>query len=335
MGFYIDMIGVGQGDAFLVTLDTPVGDVFFLIDGGPPDAGDTVADFVIQNAGGHLNAVIGTHLDLDHIGGLAKVIERCAIDYVYLNLPPDTRATLLGLILQRMRHQKTAKLWERVEKNLETGVALVEALTARRMNPLPLVAGESFALGNGDIRINVLNPTQVRLQDAWAEIEEEETPDKAVERLIGEKLAEKFGYEEAPETSAENNSSVVLEIVYKNLPYALLTADAGADVLREVTRGQQYRFLKVPHHGSKTGLDEGLIAQLRPTTAFVPVGPNNYGHPANEILDLLRKYGAGTYCSEKVNHCRQACPATGRRNICQPYDRASRPGWTTAYPCTN
>jgi len=77
-----------------------------------------------------------------------------------------------------------------------------------------------------------------------------------------------------------------------------------------VTQGKQYRFLKVPHHGSKTGLDEALIAQVSPTIAFIPVGPNTYGHPANEILDLLRQYGAGTYCSEKVNGCRQACPTT-------------------------
>ena len=335
MGFYVDMIGIGQGDSFLLTLGTPTGDVFFLIDGGPPDAGDAVADFVIENTGGHLHAVIGTHLDLDHIGGLATVVQRCTIGNFYLNLPQDVRTTMLVLTLQRMRKQKTAKLWERIEKNLDTAVELVEALTAKGKVPERILAGEYFPLGNGDIRINVLNPTPARLQEAWAEIEGEEKVEKAFERLVGEKLAEKLGYEEAPETSAENNSSVVLEIVYKNASYALLTADAGADVLREVTQGKQYRFVKVPHHGSKTGLDEALIAQLRPTTAFIPVGPNNYGHPANEILDLLRQHGAGTYCSEKVNGCRQACPATGRRNICQPYDRPNRPGWVPVTPCTN
>ena len=181
----------------------------------------------------------------------------------------------------------------------------------------------------------MLNPTDARLQEAWAEIEEEETTGNAFARTVSETFAEMMGYEEAPETSAENNSSVVLEVLYQNVPYALLTADAGADVLREVAQGKQYRFLKVPHHGSKTGLDEGLITQLNPTTAFIPVGPNNYGHPANEILDLLRNNGAKTYCSKKVNHCRQACDATGRRDVCQPYDRPSRAGWVTCPACTN
>ncbi len=149
---------------------------------------------------------------------------------------------MLLLIFQRRRKQKTARLWERIEKNLDTAVALLDAATARGKVPEPIIARKYFPLGNGDIRINVLNPTPARLQEAWAEIEGEEKFEKAIERLVGERLAEKLGYEEAPETSAGNNSSVVLEIVYKNAPYALLTADAGADVLREVTQGKQYRF---------------------------------------------------------------------------------------------
>src|SRR3972149_2079768 len=201
MGFYVDMIGIGQGDSFLLTLGTPTGDVFFLIDGGPPDAGDAVADFVIENTGGHLHAVIGTHLDLDHIGGLATVVQRCTIGNFYLNLPQDVRTTMLVLTLQRMRKQKTAKLWERIEKNLDTAVELVEALTAKGKVPERILAGEYFPLGNGDIRINVLNPTPARLQEAWAEIEGEEKVEKAFERLVGEKLSEKLGYEEGPAAS--------------------------------------------------------------------------------------------------------------------------------------
>jgi hypothetical protein len=236
---------------------------------------------------------------------------------------------------QRASNQKTAKLWERVQKNLETAGDLVGALTAIGKSPQPIVAGQFFGLGGGNVRINVLNPTPVRLADAWAEIRDEEPTFQAISRAAGEKLAELLGYEQAPETSAENNSSVVLEVIYQKMAYALFTADASADVLREITQGKQYRFLKVPHHGSATGLDERLIQQIQPSIAFIPVGPNNYGHPANDVLDLLRSHGAKTYCSERVNHCRQACDATGRRNILQRYDRPSRDGWVTCEGCSN
>ena len=252
-------------------------DAFFLIDGGPPDAGDTVADFAMQNAGGHLHAIIATHLDMDHIGGLATVVERCRVDNFYMNLPDDTHKLLQNLRLQRLIGNKTAKLWERVEKNLDTALDVVEALTAKYMAPQRLLAGEYFPVGHGDILLNVLNPTPLRLLEAWAEIEDEESPAKAAGRQFSEVIADIGGWEE----------------------------------------------------------DEGLIAQLHPSTAYIPVGTNNYGHPSNEILELLRKYGAATFCSKRVNHCRQACPPTGPRNLCYRHDKSPRFGWDFVTSCTN
>ena len=39
MGFYIDMIDVGEGDSFLLTLDVPGGgEAYVLIDGGTEEA---------------------------------------------------------------------------------------------------------------------------------------------------------------------------------------------------------------------------------------------------------------------------------------------------------
>jgi len=335
MGFLIDMIAVGQGDALLLTLDTPLGETHILIDGGPPSAGDLVADFVIKHAGGHLHAMIATHLDIDHVGGLKRVAERCTVDYLYANLPPHVRNLLLTLIFQKLDKKKAGKLWDRIEESLNAAADLIDVLGARGVFPTPLLAGEFFPLGNGNVRLNILNPTQAKLDEAWAEIEEDEAPLQKAMRMLSEVTAKAMGFEAAPETTAENNSSIVLELVYDGTPYALFTADAGADTLRAVTNNTRYPFLKVPHHGSNTGLDEALIAQLAPAIAFIPVGPNNYGHPANDILDLLRTHGAATYCSERVNHCRQACPVTGSRNICQAHGRPHRATWGPVARCSN
>jgi hypothetical protein len=91
----------------------------------------------------------------------------------------------------------------------------------------------------------------------------------------------------------------------------LLTADAGADVLREVTAGRSYPFLKVPHSGSKTSLDEHLVRRLAPCTAYIPVGESGYGNPALEILELLRRSGVQTFCSSKTKDCRRDCRLGG------------------------
>jgi competence protein ComEC len=49
-------------------------------------------------------------------------------------------------------------------------------------------------------------------------------------------------------------------------------------------------ILKVSHHGSKTGTDPDIIKLINPSMALIGVGEgNSYGHPANQILDILNQ----------------------------------------------
>ena len=54
-------------------------------------------------------------------------------------------------------------------------------------------------------------------------------------------------------------------------------------------------MVELPHHGSRGGLSEALLAELRPRLGVISVGPNTYGHPTAESLDLLA--GAGVPCA--------------------------------------
>jgi len=47
----------------------------------------------------------------------------------------------------------------------------------------------------------------------------------------------------------------------------------------------------VPHHGSAGGFDAGLLGELAPRLAVVPVGPNKHGHPDPEALGVLAAAG--------------------------------------------
>lgn len=332
MGFLIDMIDVGQGDAFLLTLDTSRGEFTVLIDGGLPEAGPTVSNFVDQSVGGHLHVVIGTHLDNDHIGGLISVVEKCRIDNFYLNLPPNLKEVQNSLIYQRLIEEKKAgQIWDKVEESLKTASSLLDALSKKGLKAQPILIGDNLAID--DITLSVLNPTSDRLVESWNTLEDEENP--LLERL--QDIETEFGLREAPSTNPMNNSGVVIELEYKQEPYALFTADVDSGVLKEVTNGKQYPYLKVPHHGSKSGLDEELVAQIRPERAYIPVGDNNHGHPAIEILDLLRTYGAKTFCSQKTKDCRRDCPKGGFGNLCHRKDKDFRSGWTSIDPtkCIN
>jgi competence protein ComEC len=71
----------------------------------------------------------------------------------------------------------------------------------------------------------------------------------------------------------------------------LLTGDSQVNGLEDALRDislQKISVLHVPHHGSKTGLNKKLIDHLQPQLAVISVGKNNYGHPSQEILNLLR-----------------------------------------------
>src|SRR5687768_9474376 len=67
---------VGQGDAALII--SPTGKTV-LIDGGPPGSDDELVPRVRQLVQGPLDLVILTHPHLDHLGGLAKVIQAVGV----------------------------------------------------------------------------------------------------------------------------------------------------------------------------------------------------------------------------------------------------------------
>ncbi|WP_100013305.1 ComEC/Rec2 family competence protein [Lentibacillus sediminis] len=68
----VHFIDVGQGDSILI--ETPA-DKTILIDGGPPDAGKTVVNYLESLDIETIDLLIATHPDVDHIGGLPRVMK--------------------------------------------------------------------------------------------------------------------------------------------------------------------------------------------------------------------------------------------------------------------
>ena len=79
-------------------------------------------------------------------------------------------------------------------------------------------------------------------------------------------------------------------IVFNNFS-AFLTGDSQASQLKEAIPAfnlANISVLQVPHHGSKTGLDEEIVTRLSPKLAVISVGKNRYGHPSPSIIRILR-----------------------------------------------
>lgn len=98
-----------------------------------------------------------------------------------------------------------------------------------------------------------------------------------------------------------NNTSVVLKVSHGDNSF-LFTGDAekrsenaivfaGANVTADV--------LKLGHHGSTTSTGESFLKKVKPQIAIISVGKDNeYGHPADKTLALLKKYNVETYLTQ-------------------------------------
>ncbi len=88
----------------------------------------------------------------------------------------------------------------------------------------------------------------------------------------------------------DNNSSLVQLLSYKNYDF-LFTGDSSYEVLNPILNrlGREVEVLKVPHHGSKTGLNKESFNTFKPKIAVISSGKKNrYGHPHAEVINLLK-----------------------------------------------
>ena len=92
-----------------------------------------------------------------------------------------------------------------------------------------------------------------------------------------------------------NDASVVIDVGGGGVPRSLLLGDLSeqsqAAMLRDRPLEADYDIVKVAHHGSADQLFD-LYRDASPALALVTVGENDYGHPRDEILDVLTSSGA-------------------------------------------
>lgn len=95
-----------------------------------------------------------------------------------------------------------------------------------------------------------------------------------------------------------NNSSIVSLLKYKDISF-LFTGDLEEDgerLLLQENIDINSLILKVGHHGSNTSSSKEFIERVNPQYAIISVGKNNYfGHPSQEILNLLEEKAVQTY----------------------------------------
>ncbi|MBX7159139.1 MAG: ComEC/Rec2 family competence protein [Acidimicrobiia bacterium] len=100
-------------------------------------------------------------------------------------------------------------------------------------------------------------------------------------------------------TVREANDVAVVAVAEVAGLRVLLPSDASAAVQRRVLgRVGDVDVAKVPHHGSRDQ-EAALAAEAHAEIAVVPVGPNSYGHPTKQALDIYRLPGASEYRTDE------------------------------------
>lgn len=94
-----------------------------------------------------------------------------------------------------------------------------------------------------------------------------------------------------------NDLSQIVLLRYGDYRF-LFTADISAKQLGALRFEERIDWMKVPHHGSLGSLSEEFYANNRICTAIVSVGHNNYGHPSEEVLEVLGEYCANMYVTK-------------------------------------
>jgi len=91
-----------------------------------------------------------------------------------------------------------------------------------------------------------------------------------------------------------NTSSLVLKMAYGKSTF-LFTGDAPISIEKKLVEegsGISSQVLKISHHGSKTSTSNLFLEKVNPEIAVIQVGKDNrYGHPSQEVLERLAKYG--------------------------------------------
>jgi beta-lactamase superfamily II metal-dependent hydrolase len=332
-------VGTGSkaGDAIILRYGTPVDFQLMLIDGGTAETGDEIVAHLRKHfgLGARLEHVVLTHSDADHASGLRTVLEQIPVNNLWLHVPwllapevthlfADTRWTPTGL--------QTA-----VKKDYDTISEIVDLAQARRVTIDQPFQGQNIG------PFHVLSPNKAVYLHLLPQFEKTPDPNQAaieaasmwlgkaslIGRLVEAARAkvetwttETWAQErlrDGGQTSASNESSVVLYGAFDNGQRILLTGDAGVNALTwsadyAVRAGlplQQFTFVQIPHHGSRRNVGPTVLTRLlgpiQPEyagsrfSAYVSAPADDTNHPRKIVLNAFKRRGGIIIATQGVN----------------------------------
>ena len=101
--------------------------------------------------------------------------------------------------------------------------------------------------------------------------------------------------------SDENNNSLLLQLVYKDISFLFagdLESAAVSTLLRE-DPPMRSQVIKIPHHGADLPEAPDLLEHVNPAAAVLTVGKNSFGHPHPATLAALEEKNIKIYRTDQ------------------------------------
>lgn len=323
MDVSIDLLQVDNADAIIVWLKDANHNLVMVIDGGNKDDGAKVIthlnNFILKPAGKvSPDIIVSTHPDKDHIGGLIEVVKhyKSGISSVLVHDPSKHMGQKYFDLKKSVQARASVKGFDFILRSLQN---LDEFLTVVDQNKIARYEPFVDAINFSSYPILILGPTEKYYEELLsgftdldkfltAEAKEEydsnvEGEDSSILMMLEEDRAKNSPcpiVDEVNTTSAENNSSVILEII-ANGNRCLLTGDAGVDALKQANQLHNLNnvyLLKIPHHGSRRNLSSELIGIMTPQLAIASA-KGDKKHPRLALVNCLKRSGSKVYSTHK------------------------------------
>jgi beta-lactamase superfamily II metal-dependent hydrolase len=301
-----------SGDAIVIRISATGynNPLIIVIDAGYTSTGDQVADHLLKLYGSvHIDLLISTHPDSDHLNGIRTVLERCDVDELLIHLPDRYRdASSLG------NHDK---LIEVLALAVEHGVTVSE----------PFTGLTRFADS-----IRVLGPSQdyyLQLLDDMLDAEQVAKSSfssgaGALLQLAKRTLAKVLSYlpietlGDDDDNSSRNQSSAIVLLTVDD-HRVLFTGDAGIEALSRAADEYEARFgsfastplalFQIPHHGSKHNSGPSILTRVLgehgaaygETIAVASSSKTSEKHPSPKVTNAVLRRGVTPYATEGVS----------------------------------
>ncbi|WP_454228692.1 ComEC/Rec2 family competence protein [Propioniciclava flava] len=317
--FAVELLAAGEGDALVVEYGPRGSTKCLLVDGGPARHWPQVRARLLKRKDPQYEAVVVTHIDEDHIGGILALLDdpdlRSRVNAIWFNgyVHCGAGGSVLGPIHGEQLTQRIAQGGYKWNPGFPdpptpgTGGPVV----VRPSSPLPTIdfrgGARAVVLGPG--------PSQLRrLGRHWEKVvsaagltpgmgaggagafmrkrnETVSTLPARVDRATLGQLATR----RQTDSSAANGSSIAFVLEYEG-KRLLLTGDARpAPLVAGLKRYAQlvgeahprFDLVKLPHHGSGANVTQQLLAEINADRYLISTNGDGYGHPDDSAIARL------------------------------------------------